>query len=155
MKKKLKVFIISIIAGILYHLGGTGGTWWKNTKVRDLGVSFCCLGIMLLLGYSFSWPLVLSTLLLFSALTTYWKKINRFFGDTDENCHYYNWFIHGLFCGLAYLPMYFTEVSIWLIFTRSVLLAIFIGAWSEVIDKVSWEEFGRGFLIAISLLMFK
>ena len=154
-KKNIFILIGSILAGILYRLGGTGGAWWKNTKVRDLGVPVCGLSAMKLLGFSYSWPLFISSLLLFPALTTYWKKINKFFGDTDENCHYYNWFTHGLVCGLAYLPMCFAGVSIDSIIIRALLLGICTMVWSEVIDKVKYEENGRGFLIIISLFMLR
>ena len=149
----LLLILLSIIGGILYRLGGIGKPW--NTKVRDLGVPVCGLFAMKLLGFSYSWPLFISSLLLFPALTTYWKKINKWFGDTDENCHYYNWLVHGLVCGLAYLPMCFAGVSIASIIIRALLLGMCTMVWSEVIDKVEWEESGRGFLIIISLFMFR
>ena len=149
----LGVIGLSFIAGWLYHLGGTGGAWWKNTKMRDLGVPACGLFAMKLLGFDYSWVLYLSTLLLFPALTTYWKKINWLFGDTDENCHYYNWLVHGLICGLTYLPMCFGGISLYLIIGRAIGLGLMIMIWSEAIGDVKWEEGGRGFLIIISLFM--
>jgi len=145
----LLLILLSIIGGILYRLGGIGKPW--NTKMRDLGVPACGLFAMKLLGFDYSWVLYLSTLLLFPALTTYWKKINRFFGDTDENCHWYNWLVHGLVCGLAYLPMCFGGISLYLIIGRAIILAIATMWWSEVIGDVKWEEGGRGFLIIITL----
>ena len=147
----LLLILLSIIGGILYRLGGIGKPW--NTKVRDLGVPVCGLFAMKLLGFSYSWPLFISSLLLFPALTTYWKKINRFFGDTDENCHWYNWLVHGLICGLAYLPMLYVGISLGTIIGRAIVLAIATMWWSEKISKVKWEEGGRGFLIIISLFM--
>ena len=150
----LGVIGLSFIAGILYRLGGTGGAWWRNTKMRDLGVPVCGLLAMRLLGFDFSWVLYLSTLLLFPALTTYWKKINRFFGDTDENCHWYNWFVHGLVCGLAYLPMCFVGLNLGVILIRAIGLGLMTMVWSEEIGDVKWEEGGRGFLIIINTFMF-
>ena len=150
----IAVFVMSIISGILYRLGGTGGAWWKNTKMRDIGVPIIALVMMLLLGYHISWMLVLSTILLFASLTTYWKKINKFFGDTEENCRWYNWYVHGFVCGLAYLPMIFVGVPILVVLGRSFILAGLVTLSSELIDEVFWEEFCRGFFIVLTLIIF-
>jgi len=143
------IFAASLVAGVLYRLGGIGKPW--DTKYRDLGVPVIALGVMLVLGYSISWQLILSTILLFASLTTYWKKINKFFGDTDENCHYYNWFVHGLICGLAYLPMILLDVSIYAFLTRAIGLGLLTMWSSEMISEVTWEEGSRGFLIVFTL----
>ena len=110
MIKLIVLVIFGVVSGALYRLGGIGKPY--NTKYRDFGVPIIALATMLYLKVEFSWQLVLSTVLLFGALTTYWKKINKFFGDTDENCHWYNWLVHGLICGLAYLPLYYIGVPL-------------------------------------------
>ena len=155
MKKTIKVLIASVIAGILYRLGGTGGAWWKNTKVRDAGVAVVALITMLCLGASLSLPLFLSTLLLFGALTTYWKKLNPLFGKTTDNCYWWNWLATGLAYGLAYLPYAISTGCYWQYILRVIVLGVITMIWSEKIS-IDWiEENGRGaFVIATLPILF-
>ena len=153
MKKITKIGILSIIAGILYHLGGLGGAWWKNTKVRDLGVAFVAMITMLFLGAKFSLALIVSTLLLFGSLTTYWKKISKWIGKPTNKAYWWNWLATGFVYGLAYLPMVFAGISLYSILGRAIILSITTMLWSVWINKAWLEEFGRGVLIIITLLL--
>jgi len=155
--KIILIFIFALCSGIFYRIGGMSKKDFclSNTKWRDLGVPIIALITMLFSGINFSWMLVLSTLLLFASLTTYWKKISKWIGKDTENVYYYNWFATGLFYGLAYLPMCFAGISVSSILIRAIVLASATMYWSEMIDDVNWEEGGRGFLITITTLLLK
>jgi len=90
--------------------------------------------------------------LLFAALTTYWDFIT---GDDILA-------LHGLFCGLAALPLLLTGIAWWLILVRALALAISIGGLNLVVNKISWlpfkdfvEELFRGYILIFSLLILK
>ena len=143
MKKKNIVWLVitTILSGILYRLGGTGGAWWKNTKMRDLGCSLVCM-IYMSIFYSFAWWVhALSFLLLFGALCTYWDKI---FG-------YDNHYAHGLGCAVAYFP-YAIYSGNWIGFgVRCVALALAMGIISGITKNDVVEEVGRGSSIILTL----
>jgi hypothetical protein len=138
---------LCLLSGLLYRLGGIGKPW--NTKWRDFGVPVVALAAMLVLGIGASWGLwwlhLISAVLLFGSLTTYWEH----WGSDDVE--WYEWLATGFVYSLAYLP-YVWYLDLWIPFLiRTIVLALLTMAWSEVIDDVDWEERGRGFLIVISL----
>lgn len=146
----LTIFILSIIAGILYRMGGSGmGTLW-----RDLGVPVCMVLSMVLLGH-FHWTLILCFGLLFASLTTYNKWAGYLLNRQDKDTVYWeSWYVTGLFYGLSMLPFAIAEGFVWMFLVRAFTLAFLTCLWSELVGKDVWEEFGRGFLIIISLLLF-
>jgi hypothetical protein len=81
----------------------------------------------------------MSLLLLFGALTTYWDWIN---GED-------NFFLHGLFCGLAYLP-YLFYINWYAIVLRAVILGISMWIWCSINDRDDIEEYGRGALLIVT-----
>lgn len=146
----LCIVILSIIAGILYRMGGSGmGTLW-----RDLGVPVCMALSMFLLGH-FHWTLILCFGLLFASLTTYNKWAGYLLNRPDKNTVYWeSWYVTGLFYGLSMLPFAIAEGFVFVSLIRAFLLGLLVCLWSEFIGKDVWEEFGRGFLIIISLFFF-
>ena len=136
----ITTIVLSGLAGILYRAGGSSAF---NTKFRDLGVPIVVLGWFLILGL-YHWTLLVSSLLLFGALTTYWKK-----PGTDAK--WWNWALTGLGYSLSLLP-YAVVFGSWVGFSlRIALLTTLTVVWSEVQDVDIIEEFGRGFLIVATL----
>jgi len=150
----LWLFLLSCLSGVLYRLGGWGGEgrekypnvpgWVFDSKARDVGCSLVAVGTVGLLGLlppAPWWAYLLSFLLLFGALTTYWDFL---FG-------YDNFYMHGAMCGLAFAPfMWFgepLELGI-----RILVLGTLMGVWSGIVGKDWLEEFGRGFFIPITLI---
>lgn len=148
MKKQNTVFTVILIAmcSIAYRLGGIGGAWWRNTKVRDIGCALCCSCLLALIA-GFSWWIMATSLLLFGALTQYWK-----FGRPD--CEWYHWVFHGAGCAIAFLPYaYFTgHMTAWYI--QVPLVSIGMMAWSEYQDNDWYEELGRGLILGASCLLY-
>jgi len=145
MKKKniLWLVLASAISGIFYRLGGTGGAWWKNTKVRDIGCALVGMLCMYLFFTSAWYVHLLAFVLLFGALCTYWDKT---FG-------YDNHYAHGLGCAVAYLP-YAIESGQYAGFgMRCVLLALAMGIISGLTKNDVIEEVGRGSAIILTLAL--
>ncbi|MEM3036136.1 MAG: hypothetical protein QXS18_04950 [Thermoplasmata archaeon] len=159
------IILLAIIAGILYRLGGSckKENWLdclRNTKIRDLGIPLIQGGILIWLNLkSLKFSLFLSKIplflltfgLTFASLTTYHKWLNKFFNKTKENAYWFNWFAHGFFIGLSFLPL----VGIFgleKILLRAVLLGLGMAVWSSLVKWDILEEWGRGFLIIFSLL---
>jgi len=150
----LWLFLASCLSAVLYRMGGMGDegrkkfpnvpAWFFDSKARDIGCSLVTVGItggLSLLPNSPWWAYLLSFLLLFGALTTYWDFL---FG-------YDNFWMHGAMCGLAFAPfMWFDEPLA--LGIRIAVLAILMGAWSAVVGKDWLEEGGRGFFLPITLV---
>ena len=133
----LQTLVAVILCAILYRLGGMGGAWWKNTKVRDLGVPIVCTTWMVL-NYTCPWWVhVLPFVLLFATLTTYWDKI----------FDYDNYYAHGLICGLAYI----SYGNIGFVVVRAILMGILMGTLCDNTENDWIEELGRGAVIALTL----
>jgi len=147
----IMLIAFSFVAGVLYRLGGTGGAWYKNTKVRDFGVPIIYTLYLLYNRIPFNVYLIVSTILLFASLTTYWKFISRWIGQDTENVYWYNWFFTGLGYGLASLPLALYTGNWNMFIVRLVVLSLATMYWSEHISDAEWEEFGRGFLIIFTL----
>ena len=146
-------FLLVILSGICYSLGGSGkqGKWYDfllNTKTRDFGVPLVMIAAMSVLGW-WHWTLVPSALLLFAALTTYWKK-------KGTNALWWNWYLTGMGYCLAMIPFLFDHWSIHLegFLARLLILPLLTMAWSEYVSDPFWEQFGRGVLIILTLLFF-
>lgn len=128
----------SVLCGVLYRLGGRGVPY--NTKCRDFGVPIV---LVSLLGYNFGWSYLLIPLFLlsFGSMTTYWKR--------GADCEFAHWLCTCFFYTLPFV-IYFlitkqvTEHLLWC----SILVPILGAVWSEFINKDTWEEFGRGFILA-------
>jgi len=137
--------LLSLISGCLYRLGGIGKPF--NTKYRDIGCPLVLLGaVIALFGLKWtSWWVYLATFgLSWGALTTYWKK-------KGEDAKWWNWALHGFFVGLSTIPCMFLGISLYVLLLRTVVLSFGTMLWSEWQGNVFWEEFGRGFLIIVTI----
>lgn len=142
----------SLLSGLLYRLGGWGGPgrvkcpnlpgWFFDTKARDIGCAIVGFSMMkFTLGIIAPWWIhLISFILLFGALTTYW----------DELFGYDNHYFHGAMCAAAYLPycFYGDPLAIGL---RVLVCGLLMGAWSKLIGKDWVEEGGRGFILIFTL----
>lgn len=141
----------SALSGLCYRLGGMGAdgakrfpffpTWLFNTKARDIGCSVVC-GVYVLRSVDVVWGVhVLSAILLFGALCTYW----------DSLWGYDNHWFHGLMCGIAYFP-YAIACGNWVGFgVRCIALAILMGLVSGLSSNDNVEEVGRGAALTLTL----
>lgn len=156
MNTFLVVLIASVVSGILYRLGGAGEDVWKkhqylpkwffNSKWRDAGCPLVSLAVLWYLkGFILAnwWAYLVMFGLGWAACSTYWDFI---FG-------YDNFWIHGLFCGLAVLPLAWCGMPWWAIAARSLICAVLMGAWSLAWKWDVAEEWGRGFIFTASLLI--
>jgi len=134
---------LSVIAGILYRVGGTSA----GTKWRDCGcplVFLICLWFLKGLNLGFWWVYVLTFGLGWGALTTYWKK-----KGTDAK--WWNWLLTGLFYGLSVFPLIWVEIHWYSVIIRSIFLALTIMWLRERTGKDWLEELGSGFLYCVSI----
>ena len=162
----LYIFLISIISGILYRFGGWGGSgrdehpgwpgWLFDTKARDIGCAICAIGAAAAIGISAVWwAYLLAFLLTFGACTTYHDEMFYNWMKSKDN----HW-IHGFVIGLAFSPIAIVTGGWFPFLLRSLVLAILMGLWSLYNPPVwNWgedvtEEFGRGFLIPITMLFY-
>lgn len=142
------MFLIGIaLSSIFYRLGGTAktGQWYEpiiDGKWRDIG---CSLVVVVLLGewFSWHWTLALSFVLMWAALTTYWKK--------SRDARWVHWLAHGFGVAVALLPTVIHE-GFWVGFSiRAVVLPIAMMLTSEAFDNPITDELWRGALIVITL----
>ena len=147
---KIGIWIgMSILSGILYRLGGSAKkeNWLdfaRNSKTRDIGCSLLSLGLVgsyLGLKTGFLWLYAIVFGLSWGFLSTYWDFI------TSND----NFYLHGLGCGLAFIPLYWAGLSWWLIGIRAIILAVSMGLWSKAIGWDVAEEMGRGGILVLTL----
>jgi hypothetical protein len=139
----ITVIIGAIASAITYRMGGSDK---YNPKWRDWGCSLLVLLALYVQGHQVNvYVYLVSFLLLWGALSSYWRWVNK-----TEDVEALNWFLHGLGIGLAMLP-FFQYVHIWNILVRAVVLGITMMAWSEANDNAVKEELGRGALIILTL----
>lgn len=149
-----EIIPLTILSAVLYRLGGWGGEgrerfpnlpeWVFNTKARDVGCA-----LVTFAGYTIyssflgvPWFIhLLCFLLLFGSLTTYWDWI------TGKD----NFWLHGLACGLAYVPYGFYTGDWTQIITRCFVLAVLMGGISLISGNDVVEETGRGASLIITL----
>ena len=133
------IIISSMLNAILYRLGGYGKPF--NTKFRDWGCPLITLGTLFIMGVSAPWWVwVLSFLLLFGALTTYW----------DTLLGYDNFYLHGFMCGLGFLP-FMVVIPWYLIVLRAVVIGVFMGLLCKYFINDIVEEGGRGASLSFTL----
>ena len=138
------IWILAVLSGIFYRAGGTGGKWYLNTKVRDLGCPLCALAV-LYIKYGFHIAMIPTFFVMWAALSTYFK------GDKPDVL-WYHWLIVGLAMGLSLFP-YAWANGLWPMFWfRTIILIATITISSEAIDEVNFEEFTRGFLFTGSMI---
>lgn len=142
----IKILLI-IASAILYRLGGMGGAWWKNTKVRDWGCPTIGVIWMLLFYHPVAWWVhVVSWLAMWGALSTYWDRV---FG-------YDNFYMHGAIIGLAYI-LYGAWIAL---IIRIIVLALTMGGLNWFVNKYKikyrdWiEEFFRGGITTLTQVLY-
>lgn len=150
------IWILCVISGLLYHLGGLGAdgkkkypcipSWMFNTKMRDWGCALCAVGAVYIQTQALAlWPTLISFLLAWGALSAYWKKS----GDMQPK----HWLAHGIGIGLAALPYAWCGIAWQMIVMRAIILGVTMVVVSVCTDDVRIEEIGRGALIIATVLM--
>lgn len=160
----LWIIALAVLGGILYRMGGSS-EW--NTLYRDLGVSAVSIVILRSIGYTDAWMLALTFVILYGAMTTYFDKINKFFGHSDKE-FWLNWMLIGISYSLATLPIVI-KYSLWkgFMIRTAVLPVIYVvtDAWIDradfsskklakyefTRDRTILKEFVRGFFNCITL----
>lgn len=118
----------TIISSIFYRMGGAGSQWGKDNKLwRRIGVPLVVTLVSFVLGIHNPIVLLLSFGLLVGSLSSY------------EG----NFYVHGLLCGLATLPIAYITGHWWLFVLRCVILSIWAGLWSKYWNWDIAEEMGR------------
>ena len=140
---------IAFICAILYRIGGKGG--FAHAKlIRRLGIPLVMIGA-LTISHGWSWWYLLSGVLLYASLTTYYDRINKYFGADSVKEYWWNWVLH---IGLARLgltiPLYFAGV----LNLEHIILSFFIFTiigtiYCELEDTAIGEELMRGYLITL------
>lgn len=147
VEKILLTIGLSILGGILYRMGGKGGKWYYNTKVRDIGVPLIAI-LILWPVWDISvpfWMHLLVFMVMFGSMTTYWEHWGT------EDVEWFEWLLTGVVYGLTPIA-YCVYTGYWGgFFIRLAVVALFVLIWSEKIDNVVWEEWGRGFMFLATL----
>ena len=151
--------ILIALGGIAYRLGGASASdfpklpkWLVKSYTRDIGVPILSAIAMAILG-KWHWSIFICLPLMYASLTTYWKCLNKYFGDTTEDCHWYNYTAHGLMIGLSFIPYGIGTDNMDMVVCRALLMAVFMAVWSELCNDVDIEEGGRGAIIEGTLWM--
>ena len=149
MKAIIITLILSIIAGILYRLGGKRGF---DTKFRDCGCPAVFILSLIVLGkVSGLWAwlsLIPSFGLMFGALTTY-----RYFLTKPQDYKPGHYALHGLMVSLAFFPLAIVTHK-WLFFgLRGLSTALFLYIWACITSWDDLEEWGRGLFINLSVFL--
>ena len=147
--KEIIWLIASLIAGLLYHIAGTGG--FKNAKaIRRFGCAAIALGLYIYLaGFHLGqwWVYLFTYILNALALSTYHDYLAP--DGTSEN--WLCWLATGGGYGLSALPLVWCGVHWWAILARAIFLAISIMWLRERTCKVFKEEFFSGVLYCGSI----
>ena len=147
--------IFACISAICYRLGGLSKeqakrdlpfipSWLINGKIRDIGCTLLTLlWLYLFLPLTF-WGYIVSGILMFLALTSYWdesdyewknkicKKINWMFPED-------NFYLHAFFIALALFPILFKGHILGFLL-RCVILSISMGIWCHMLPKSKIER---------------
>ena len=134
--------IFGIASAVLYRMGGSGN---YKREIRLYGLPTLMIIYYTITG-NFHWSLIICFGLLFGSLTTYWKK-----KGTDAK--WYNWLFTGLGYSLAMLPYCIATHHFLGFLERTIVVTIFTTVWSQLIGYDIWEEFGRGFIICVTLFL--
>ena len=125
------IILLTIVCCVLYRSGGIGKPF--DTKFRDLGCPTAQTLALIVLGFHNPLALFFSFGITFGALTTYWDFIN------EED----NFWLHGLFVGLAAFPVAIVTGHWWMFIVRALIIAIWSGVWSMIWKWDDAEEGGR------------
>lgn len=145
------LILLSVGSGALYRLGGSSLPIENITKFRDVGCSLIgCLMLALI-----DWPLSGAAWIgLFLSFGLAWGAMTTYFKQKGHDAKWWNWMLVGLAFGICFFP-YVMATGQWIPFIyRTIITTCFITIWSESIGWDVLEEFGRGFIFAISLLIF-
>lgn len=162
----LLTLVASYASATLYRLGGASKKdaakeypwapeWFRNLpKKRDVGCGVVT-GLttwMILdhLGVGSPWWIYLITGgILWGALSTYHDTMPYNWMNPDDN-----FWLHGFFCGLAYI-FFGIHTGLWMqLGIRIAVIAVFMGVWSHILFSDAWvEENGRGGILPLSLLL--
>lgn len=145
--KSLLVLLSSVIAGILYRMGGSGNF---PRQARMIGIPLLSIGLLWALA-GWNWWLLLCIPLMIGAISTYWKE-----KDTDAT--FINYLFHGLGIAVAMLPYCIATHHYIGFIIRGLFLPLAVAFWATKMNRriLCWEaavvsEFGRGFLIAATM----
>lgn len=151
----------SILSGILYRCGGSQ---YYNTLYRDLGSNIIT-NIAILSLFSFSctylfcgllFMFIISVLLLWASLSTYWDFLNNPEKEDDKT-----WAVTGFFYGLSALPFTLYTKKYVGFYLRIFILLSFMPLWARfrpnqlrlfnhTWDGAQIEEFGRGVILTLT-----
>jgi hypothetical protein len=126
--------------GVLYRMGGSGN---YPRQARLIGVPLLAVILLAVCG-GWNWWLLLCIPLMIGAISTYWKK-------KGSDAKWWNWLLHGLGIAVAMLPYAIATQHYVGFGIRCLVLPLLIMLWSERIGNAVWEEWGRGFLIGITI----
>ena len=137
------IIALSIISGVLYRLGG----WSKGNRLyRILGCPLCTVIALLTLFWGKGapwWAYLCAFGANAGAVSAYWGLDEKKFG----------YWAHGLGLSLAILPV-ILFTGAWIGFAlRSVALILGITLWSEYTKWDVLEEWGRGFIIIATIII--
>jgi len=158
------VIALSLLSGLLYHLGGLGEDgekaypklpkWLFDTKMRDWGCSICNLILVWITYNNVEWWQYLGIFLAsWGFLSTYHGWLNKFFNKPEDNVYWFNWFAHGFCLGL---PMLFllNFIPWYTILLICLGMGLSMMIWSQLISLAWLEEGGRGFLFIFITKLF-
>lgn len=146
-----------LVSGILTSFfgwaGGRGDDYWKahpkwprwllQSWVRDWLIGPVCAIAAWIYGIHDPLWLAFFVVLTGGALSTYWDFLFK------ED----NFYIHGFFVGLAAFPLAIVTGN-WIGFgIRTMILCLWMGIWSALIDDADLEEAGRYFPIGLTMFM--
>ena len=141
MGKIIAWLLITVAAAILYRMGGSDK---YPSQVRDAGVSFVSIALLWLFWVHFSYMYIICFGLMWGATSSYHLFMKK---PVDYNHFYYAW--HGLWVGLAMLPLLFAGFHWYMILGRAILMATLMALWYGIAKKNAvWHECGRGAIIA-------
>jgi len=147
----LYILLIALLAGLFNRIGGMGGYWWANGKVRDWGVPACAIGAMMVLGISCSWWVwCIFFLLAWGALSTYNDRWWTYGID------FWEWVLTGFSYGLAALPIAISTGKYLGFAIRCGILAAFMPfsnklQWKLFHDDTDGVEGSRGIMYILTL----
>ncbi len=139
--------LLVVASAILYRMGGAAG---YNTKWRDLGCPLVAVASALVVGLC-HWSLAISFVVMFGAMTTYWKR-------KGQDAHWYHWWTTGLIYVVAFLPVAYFLSRIEAFVYYAIFVSTVTALWSALVSNVVWEECGRGAILIIgqaAFLIFK
>jgi len=154
----ISIIVAIIICAFAYRIGGMSKEearkklpWFPAFLVRGFTRDLVCMLTVMAWVYFFL-PRVenslyfYSAVLMYGAMTTYW---DRFPGCKGED----NFFMHGLFIGLALLPIAYGS-GLWMeVIARAFVLGFLMHVWCAIFSNVDMEEYARGGFIALTLLL--